>query len=49
VDFNGKLLRSVQLEAGSHSLNVSDLPKGVYLARFHSQGKIWVEKLVVQR
>lgn len=49
LDFNGKLLRSVQLEAGAHSLNISDLPEGIFLARLRSNGKVWTEKLMIKR
>lgn len=49
VDFNGKVMRSGQLAAGSHSLNISEVPGGVYLVRFFGKGEIWTEKLVVRR
>ncbi|MDO8368135.1 MAG: T9SS type A sorting domain-containing protein [Saprospiraceae bacterium] len=49
VDFNGKLMHTQRLSAGSHSLNISDIPNGVYLVRFFAKGEIWMEKLVVQR
>ena len=51
VDFSGKILRSEQLSAGSHAIQLSGIPNGVYLVRFGSfaNGEIWTEKLVVQR
>ncbi len=49
VDFNGKILQSERLTQGSHSVNISELPVGVYLVRFWEQGEVWAEKLVVQR
>ncbi len=48
-DFNGKLMQTQHLSAGSHSLNISEIPVGVYLVRYFGTGKIWAEKLVVQR
>lgn len=49
LDFNGKILQSERLTQGSHSVNISELPVGVYLVRFWEQGEVWAEKLVVQR
>jgi len=49
VDFNGKLMQTARLSAGSHSFNISDIPSGVYLVRFFGGGEILVEKLVVRR
>ncbi|MBC7774195.1 MAG: T9SS type A sorting domain-containing protein [Phycisphaerae bacterium] len=49
VDFNGKLIQTERLSAGSHSLNISEVPDGVYLVRFFEGGEVWAEKLVVRR
>ncbi|MFN0173831.1 MAG: T9SS type A sorting domain-containing protein [Saprospiraceae bacterium] len=49
VDFNGKLMQTARLSAGSHSLNISEVPSGVYLVRFFTKGEFWAEKLVVRR
>jgi len=49
VDFNGKLMLTEYLGAGSHSLNLSAIPGGVYLVRFFTKGAVWAEKLVVNR
>jgi hypothetical protein len=48
MDFNGKLMQSAQLSAGSHTLHIADLADGVYLLRYYTRGEIWVEKLVVR-
>jgi hypothetical protein len=49
VDFNGKLMQAERLSAGSHAVNLSEIPGGVYLVRFFGKGEIWSEKLVVER
>ncbi|MFN0216041.1 MAG: T9SS type A sorting domain-containing protein [Saprospiraceae bacterium] len=49
VDFNGKLIKTELLSAGAHSLNISEIPNGIYLVRFLVKGGARVEKLVVQR
>lgn len=48
IDFSGSRVFTAQLEAGSHRLNVGQLPQGPYVALFSSGGKFWVEKLLVQ-
>jgi hypothetical protein len=48
VDFNGKLMQAERLSAGSHAVNLSEIPAGVYLVRFFGKGEIWSEKLLVQ-
>ncbi len=49
VDFGGKIMQSTWLDAGSHSVNISEIPGGVYLVRYFTKGQVWAEKLVVRR
>lgn len=48
VDFIGKQMYSAQLSAGAHSLNLSGIPEGVYLVRFHAGNEVWAEKLLLR-
>lgn len=49
VDFKGKIIRSGMVAAGTHVLDLSGVPEGIYLLRFFAKGQTWGEKLVVQR
>lgn len=48
LDFAGKILQSGDLSDGAHTLDISRVPRGVALFRFFAEGKMWVEKLVVE-
>jgi len=51
VDFSGKILKTEHLGAGTHTIQLSEIPNGVYLIRFglFAKGEVWAEKLVVRR
>ncbi len=45
-DVNGKLLRKENLMGGEHTLDVSDLASGVYIARFNSDSQSSTAKFI---
>ncbi|MCW5921608.1 MAG: T9SS type A sorting domain-containing protein [Saprospiraceae bacterium] len=45
----GQTLKSVSVEEGDCTLFVNDLPNGIFWVQYFAQGKVWREKLVVQR
>lgn len=45
----GQVLYRAALEPGDHSLDLSELPAGVYYAQFVSGKKIWTEKILLQK
>jgi hypothetical protein len=44
----GKKVYSVQLESGTHSVDVSHLPKGLYMVRMNNREGSWQEKIFKQ-
>jgi len=50
VDLRGRIVTSTAVRKGEHTLDVSALQNGVYMARFTAPGKAgWVEKLLIRR
>jgi hypothetical protein len=48
IAFDGRILKSVALPAGTHTLSVQDIPDGIYMVEFRSGSKVWNEKLIVK-
>jgi hypothetical protein len=48
IDMQGKVLKTIVLEPYSttHTLPVSDLPRGVYIAKIKSSGRSIVKKII---
>jgi hypothetical protein len=49
VDLMGNGMLTGSLSADAQLLNISNLPCGIYLVRVFSEGRVWAEKLIVQR
>ena len=45
IDINGKLLKQYKFK---NTLNLSDLPEGIYLLKIISGNKIYIKKLIIQ-
>ncbi|MDW8301656.1 MAG: T9SS type A sorting domain-containing protein [Bacteroidia bacterium] len=48
VDVSGKVVQNVYLQSGSNVLDVSNVPKGLYLLRLQGKNKFYQQKLVIE-
>ena len=46
LDYQGKILLNTRVTAGTNTLQVSQLPKGVYMARYSAGGEVRMERVV---
>jgi Secretion system C-terminal sorting domain len=49
IDLIGNVMQSGSLGEGTQMLNILSLHSGIYLVRVFLEGRVWTEKLVVQR
>lgn len=47
-DFMGKTIYNITLESRHNTINVSQLPKGLYLLEVNSETEIWNKKLIIE-
>lgn len=48
VAYDGRILKTLSLQAGTHSLSVQDIPEGVYMIEFRSGRSAWNEKIIIK-
>lgn len=48
TDISGKTVQNIYVQAGTNSIDLSTVPKGLYIMRLQGKNKFWQQKLIVE-